>query len=364
MKSDSEMMLRAIELAKNGRGQTAPNPMVGAVIVKNDEVVAEGYHHKVGQAHAEIDAINNSTENLEGATMFVTLEPCSHVGRTAPCVDAIIAAGISKVVCSTKDPNVLVSGKGIEKLTEAGIDVVIGEQADKSRLLNQDFFTFHEKKRPLIAVKFAASLDGKIATKTGDSKWITSEKTRKLARKLRGDYQAILVGINTVLSDDPHLGVRDSSAHDPLRIVLDSELRTPLDARVLRDKNVIIVTTEKAILSRIKEFENRGIVLVTLPTETIELEQLLDELYTRNIISLFVEGGSKVISSFIDAKLVDRIYAFYGPVIIGGDGSLPSIGGSGFETIAESLHVTGIELQQIGQDIFISGNVSSHKRRK
>ncbi|MBP6880754.1 bifunctional diaminohydroxyphosphoribosylaminopyrimidine deaminase/5-amino-6-(5-phosphoribosylamino)uracil reductase RibD [Candidatus Saccharibacteria bacterium] len=362
MKSDSKMILRAIELAKNGRGQTAPNPMVGAVIVKNDKVIAEGYHRKVGQAHAEIDAINNASENLESATMFVTLEPCSHVGRTAPCVDAIIATGISKVVCSIKDPNVLASGKGIDKLIEAGIEVVVGEQADTSRLLNRDFFTFHEQKRPFIAIKFAASLDGKIATKTGDSKWITSEKSRTVARKLRGNYQAIIVGINTVLADDPHLGVRDSSARDPLRIVLDSELRTPLDARVLRDKNVIIFTTKKATLSRIKEFENRGIILVTLPTESIELRQLLDELYARNIISLFVEGGSKVISCFIDAKLVDRIYAFYGPVIIGGDESLPSIGGSGFETISESLQLTGIESQQIEQDIFISGNVNNSKK--
>ena len=233
-------------LAKKAIGLTNPNPMVGAVVVKRGRIIAKGYHRQAGLPHAEIEAFNAAKTSVKGATLYTNLEPCVHQGKTPPCVDAIIQAGIKRVVCSISDPNPKVHGKGIAKLKQAGIIVSVGLKEKEARALNEAFFVFHEKKRPFIAIKFAGSLDGKIATHTGNSKWITNEPARLFARKLRGEYQAILVGINTVIRDNPHLGTRLAGKKDPVRIILDSNLQIPLNSQVLRDNNVIIATTTHA----------------------------------------------------------------------------------------------------------------------
>ncbi|MDO8576534.1 MAG: bifunctional diaminohydroxyphosphoribosylaminopyrimidine deaminase/5-amino-6-(5-phosphoribosylamino)uracil reductase RibD, partial [bacterium] len=232
--ADEKYLKLTLELAEKGRGKTFPNPMVGAVIVKRGRIVGQGYHRKAGEPHAEAEALGIAGGRAKGATLYVNLEPCDHWGRTPPCADTIIRANIKRVVCCTRDPHKVARG-GIEKLKRAGIAVSVGELAQEARDLNEAFFTFHELHRPFVAIKFAASLDGKIATHTGDSKWITNERARAYARRLRGHYQAILVGINTILHDDPHLGVRAKGKPDPLRIILDTTLRIPLKSKVLRD---------------------------------------------------------------------------------------------------------------------------------
>lgn len=314
---DNFFMQKALRLAKKGLSWTLPNPMVGAVLVRDGKVIGKGYHHKVGEPHAEIEAMRQGRISYKGATLYVNLEPCSHYGKTPPCADAIIKAGIKRVVCCTLDPNPKVAGKGIEKLKQAGVDATVGVLEKEAKKQNAAFFTFHTKKRPFVAIKFAASLDGKIATKTGDSKWITNEKAREYARKLRGEYQAILVGINTVLKDDPHLGTRIKGLKDPIRIILDPHSKIPNKAQVLRDKNVIIIN------------------------EQITMSHLLEILKEKEIISVLVEGGGKVIGSFVDAKLVDKVYTFHAPIIIGGEGAI-SVSGVGAQTVQEALHLKNI----------------------
>ncbi|MBI2335133.1 bifunctional diaminohydroxyphosphoribosylaminopyrimidine deaminase/5-amino-6-(5-phosphoribosylamino)uracil reductase RibD, partial [Candidatus Daviesbacteria bacterium] len=270
MNQDLKFLKETLKLAKKGLGRVSPNPMVGAVIVKNGQIIGKGYHKKFGFPHAEIEALKNCRENPRGATMYVNLQPCSHFGKTPPCIDAIIKAGIKKVICCSLDPNPKIHGK-------AGIEISAGVLEKEARKLNEAFFTFHEKKRPFIAIKFAASLDGKLATRTGDSKWITNEKAREYARSLRARYQAVLVGKNTFLKDQPHLGVRIKGKKDPLKIVLGLSINP---------KNI---------------------------------QDLLSILYKKEIISVLVEGGGKTLGSFIDAKVVDKVYAFHAPIIIGGE---------------------------------------------
>lgn len=326
-------MQKVLRLAKKGQSWTFPNPMVGAVIVKNGKAIGEGYHHKVGEFHAEIEAMRQGRTLTQGATLYINLEPCSHFGRTPPCADAIIASGIIRVVCSTLDPNPKVAGKGIEKLKQAGIDVTGGILEKEAKKLNEAFFTFHTKKRPFVAIKFAASLDGKIATSTGDSKWITNEKARMFARRLRGEYQAILVGVNTVLKDNPNLGTRIRGLKDPIRIILDPHSKIPKDAQVLRDNNIIIINKQ-----------------ITIP-------RLLEMLKEKEIISVLVEGGGKTIGGFVDAGLVDKVYAFHAPIIIGGEKSVNSVSGNGFATIQKSLHLKDITFKKIDDTVLTVGYV-------
>ncbi len=354
---DTFFMQDALALAKKGLSWTFPNPMVGAALVKNGKIVGKGYHKKVGFAHAEVVAIRLSKTNLSGATLYVNLEPCIHYGRTPPCVDAIIFSGIKKVVCSVFDPNPKVAGKGVEKLKEAGIEVSVGVLEEEAKKLNETFFTFYTKKRPFVAIKFAASLDGKIATKTGDSKWITNEKVREYSRTLRGHYQAVLVGVNTVIADDPHLGVRQKGKRDPVRIILDSTLRIPLSSRVLRDNNVIVATTEKANKRKRKQLEEMGITILTVGASTVSIQKLLEVLARLEIISILVEGGGKTIGSFVDANLVDKVYAFHAPIIIGGEKAVSSVGGKGFSTIREALHLKDVTFRRFGDMILTTGYV-------
>lgn len=359
MYNDTFFLNLTLKLAKKGVGNVAPNPQVGAVIVKNGKIIGQGYHKKFGFPHAEREALATVTELPKGATLYVNLEPCNHVGKTLPCTDTIIKAGIKKVIFCVLDPNPLVQGKGREKLEQHGIETSVGLLEEKAKKLNEAFFTFHEKKRLFIAIKFAASLDGKIATKTKDSKWITNEKARAAARELRSDYQAILVGIGTVLHDDPHLGTRIKGRRDPLRIVLDSNLKIPIASQVLRDTNVIIVTTQKANKEKKEKLEEKGITILSFDGDTISLKDLLKELYKRDIISVLVEGGSRVLGSFVDEKLVDRVYAFYAPVIIGGKKAIPAVGGLGRNLVSESLKLSSVSLKKYGDNLMISGSTKN-----
>jgi diaminohydroxyphosphoribosylaminopyrimidine deaminase/5-amino-6-(5-phosphoribosylamino)uracil reductase len=356
--SDTIYITQALKLAKKGTGYTNPNPMVGAVIVSGDSVVGSGYHHQAGKAHAEIEALRSMKGPASGATLYVNLEPCSHQGRTPSCVEAIIAAGVSRVVCSTLDPNPLVSGSGVARLRQEGLEVSVGALSQEARTLNEAFFGFHEKHRPFIAIKFAASLDGKIATASHDSKWITNEKARQYARNLRSQYQATMVGVNTVIHDDPHLGARQPGKPDALRIILDSSLRIPLKSQVLRDGNVLIVTTRRAAEAKAKALTDRGIPLFISKGDTISLPEVMKELYRREIISVLVEGGGAVLGSFVDSRLVDKVYAFYGPLIIGGAESVAAIAGHGAATISQSLQLTDLAHKKLNDTFLISGYTS------
>ncbi len=352
---DTRFMREAIRQAKKGEGWTNPNPMVGAVIVKNEKIIAKGFHKKAGLPHAEIEALRAAREDVKGATIYVNLEPCSHFGRTPPCVNAIISSGIKRVVCSVIDSNPKVGGAGVALLKRAGIEVSSGILEDEARKLNEAFFTFHIKKRPFIAMKFAASLDGKIATKNKDSKWITSEAARNYVGRLRNRYQAILVGINTVLNDNPYLSTRMKKGHDPLRIILDSSLKIPLEGQALRDSNVLIATTEKANPHKKVLLKQKGINVVICGKTDISLDLLMQELVKQEVISVFVEGGSAVHGSFIDSKLVDKFYAFYAPMLIGGEEAISAIGGRGADTIKEALRLTDISYKHFGDCMLTIG---------
>lgn len=355
MTTDEFFMQKALNLAKKGLGWTNPNPMVGAVIVKNGKIIGKGYHHRYGLGHGEVEALDSLNEDCEGATLYVNLEPCSHFGKTPPCSDAIIKSGIKKVVCATEDPNPKVSGQGIQKLEKAGIEVITRVLEKEAKVLNEAFFAYQIKKRPFIVLKFASSLDGKIATKTGDSKWITNEKARNYARKLRGEYQAVLVGIGTVLKDDPHLGARIIGKKDPIRIILDSTLKIPLNSKVLRDNNIVIVTTKQANKEKLKKLQDKNIQVIIFKGKKISLEELMKSLYHLNIISVLIEGGSEVLGSFVDRKLVDKVYAFFAPIIIGGLDAKTSVSGEGVSYIKDALQLKKPLIKRFDDNFLISG---------
>lgn len=354
MNNDINYLKKTLLLAEKGLGWTSPNPMVGAIIVKNGRIIGKGFHRKAGLPHAEIEALNTAVENPRGATLYVNLEPCNIFGKTAPCVDTVIQSGIKKVICSTLDPNPKVNGLGKKALEKAGIKVLVGTLKNQARTLNEAFFMYHEKRRPFVAVKFAASLDGKMATVTGSSKWITNEKARIYARRLRGQYQAVFVGINTILADNPNLGTRINGKKDPIRIILDPKLRIPKDANVLRDKNVMLVTTAKADKLKKEQLEKMGFTILVFDAEYINIQKLLSKLRGEGIISILVEGGGKTLGNFIDSKLVDKIYAFQAPIIIGGKGAV-SIGGEGAETVQKALKLKNILLKKFGDNFLITG---------
>ena len=359
MSSDESFIKLAIKLAKKGLSWTNPNPMVGAVIVKNGRIISRGFHRKAGLAHAEIEALQNCEDNPKGASLYVNLEPCSNYGRTPPCTEAIIKHGIKKVVCATLDPNPQNHGKSVFKLQEAGIEVAVGVLKEEARKLNEAFFTFHEKKRPYVAIKFAASLDGKMATGTGNSKWITNESARRYARALRGQYQAVLVGINTILKDNPNLGTRIKGKKDPARIILDPQLLIPINAGVLRDTNVIIATTTKAKKQKKKQLENNGFTVLSFDSERIKIKELLFSLKEKEIISILVEGGGETLGSFVDAEIIDKVYAFHAPLIIGGKEAI-SIGGKGAATIQDALKLKNISYKKFDDNLLTIGRIINH----
>ncbi len=358
--SDTFFLKRALQLAARGRGFTNPNPMVGAVIVKNNRIIGEGYHHKVGAAHAEIEALNHARRlknSVKDATLYVTLEPCSHQGRQPPCAPSVITAGIKRVVICTSDPNPKVAGRGIDLLKKQGIKVEVGLLAAEAKRLNEAFFSYHEKKRPFVAIKFASSLDGKIATRTHDSKWITNEAARFAAHALRATYQGIVVGIETVVRDNPHLGVRNRKGRDPLRIILDSTLRLPLNSQVLRNTNVIVATTTSAPSTKLKKLKQQGITVLQFPGRQVPLQNLLKKLYTLEILSVLVEGGGTILGSFCDEQLVDKAYIFHAPVLIGGSSAISALAGEGVKSVSKALRLKNIIHKNYGDNLLTIGDV-------
>ncbi|HIE13634.1 MAG TPA: bifunctional diaminohydroxyphosphoribosylaminopyrimidine deaminase/5-amino-6-(5-phosphoribosylamino)uracil reductase RibD [Desulfotomaculum sp.] len=358
--TDEAFMRRTFELAAQARGWTSPNPMVGAVIVRDGRVVAEGYHRRVGLPHAEVEALRAAGEDARGSTLYVSLEPCCHTGRTGPCTEAIIAAGVKRVVAAMADPNPLVSGKGFARLKESGVEVEFGILEREARRLNEAFIKFITTRRPFVILKTAMSLDGKIATATGESKWITGEEAREYVHQLRNACDAVLVGIGTVLKDDPSLTTRlPGGGRDPARVVVDSRARTPLEARVLNQRSeaaTFIAVTEMAPPERMEALKQAGAqVLVCGPGPAVDLKFLLAALAEREIASVLVEGGSAVNASFLLQGLVDKLVWFIAPLIIGGREAIGPVGGTGVRSLAKAIRLSELSVRQLGSDLCIEG---------
>ena len=349
-------MRRALELARRGEGYTRPNPLVGAVVVKDGEIIAEGYHAHYGGPHAEAVALERAGEAAQGADLYVNLEPCVHWGKTPPCADRIIAAGVRRVIIASRDPNPLVNGKGVEKLRAAGIQVIEGVLEDEAHELNEIFFHWITTKRPFVSLKLAMSLDGKIATKTGDSRWITGPEARRRVHELRRRHAAVLVGVNTVLADDPELTVREVEGPQPLRVILDSRGRTPTTAKVLdRAAKTLIAATSSMPREAEERLREAGAEVARFPAAggKVDLEALLRWLGERGVDSVLVEGGGEVAWSFVSRGLVRKFYLFYGPVVIGGRDAVPGVGGEGFPDLdgAVRLAIQGVE--RLGADLLV-----------
>ena len=347
--NDEKLMKRAFELAKKGEGKVLTNPMVGAVIVKDGRIIGEGYHQAYGQLHAEIDAFNNLSEDANGASLYVNLEPCSHHGKQPPCVDEIIKRGIKEVFISNLDTNPKVDG--IKKLEDNGIEVHTGILEEEGKKLNEVFFFNMKYKRPLVALKYAMTLDGKIACANGDSKWISNEKSREYVHKLRSKYDAIIVGKGTAIHDNPSLNSRIEDGIDPVRIIIDSKLDMPKDLKIYdleSDKNTYIATSSNkenpysVDLIRCKEKD-----------EHVDLNDLLDKLYDMNIGSVLVEGGSRVNNSFLEDDLVDRIYEFISPKIVSDEKSISPFSGKGCEFMKDAYKFEIEKVSRFDTDVLI-----------
>ena len=364
--TDQEYMLRAIQLAKKGEGWTNPNPMVGAVIVKDGRIIGEGYHKKYGELHAERNAIASLTESAEGATIYVTLEPCCHYGKTPPCTEAIIEQKIKKVVIGSRDPNPKVAGKGAQILRESGITVVQDFMREECDCLNPVFFHYITTKTPYVVMKYAMTLDGKIATKTGASKWITGEPARQEVQHMRHRYMGIMAGIGTVLADDPMLNVRIEGWKSPVRIVCDSSLRIPLDSQIVRSakeyRTIVAYVgreeneeiTEK-ITKKIKQLHAKGVDTVCCPDEKgqIDLKKLMTYLGNKGIDSILLEGGGTLNDSALRAGIVKEVHCFIAPKLFGGKNSKTPVEGIGIGLPSEALKLKCTDICRIGEDIRI-----------
>lgn len=353
----------ALELANMGLGHTSPNPMVGAVIVKEDRIIGSGYHQKYGDWHAEVNALNSVSESLEDATMYVTLEPCSHHGKTPPCCEAIVKSGIRKVVVAAIDPNPRVSGGGIEYLRNHGVDVITDVLKPQSKQLNEIFNKYVTKKEPFVLVKAAMTLDGKIATVTSDSKWISSDQSRMKVQQLRKQYRSILVGIGTVIADDPSLNCRlAEDVIQPLRIIVDTHGRIPLSSRVLNDElrgNSLIVmkdSIDQTIKERIEE-KGAKTMLLKLQEGKIDLRLLMVKLGEMGIDSVLIEGGSEIIASALSASIVDKVMFFIAPKIIGGRNATSVVGGEGINWMKDALAIENLTCEMIGGDMVATGYI-------
>lgn len=351
-------MKRAIDLAKKGKGEVNPNPLVGAVIVKDGEIIGEGHHKKLGGKHAEINALDSCKEKIEGGILYVNLEPCTHYGKTSPCVDRIIEEGISEVFISMKDPNPEVYGRGIKKLRENGIKVYIGLLEEESKRLNEIFIKHMKSEYPFIVLKGGISLDGKIATKTGESMWITGEKSRNHAHGLRDKYSGILVGIETVIKDNPRLTCRIENGKNPVRIVLDSNLRIPINSKILKKQDsgkTIIATLKNSNSEKKQKLSEMGIKVIEIEEERgrINLKKLFKRLKDMDIDSILIEGGGTVNYSLLESDLIDKLYLYIAPKIIGGKDSKNFVAGEGVDELAESFNFNIENIQSLGEDILL-----------
>lgn len=348
----------ALQNAKSMKGQTDPNPLVGSVIVNDNRIVGVGAHLKAGEPHAEIHALRMAGDKAKGGTIYVTLEPCSHHGRTGPCAEAIVRAGLKKVVVATLDPNPLVAGRGIKILEDAGIEVVVGVSEDESVKMNEVFNKYIVKNIPFVVMKSASTLDGKIATHSSDSKWITSEEARNDVHQLRNEIGAILVGVNTVIKDNPELTTRIPKGRNPVRVILDSTLKIPLDSKVVTDQQAEtwIFTSKQHSNEKKVELENLGIkVFVTNDLKRVDLEETLKILGEQSISSLLVEGGGEVNASFINQKLVDKVIIYLAPKLIGGKNAPTFLEGEGFDKMGQAIEFTNVDLSKIGPDFKFVG---------
>lgn len=352
-------MRHVLALARRGEGFTRPNPLVGAVVVKDGKIVAEAYHERFGGPHAEALALERAGEQAKGAELYVNLEPCvDFPGKKRPsCTEAIIRAGVRRVVIATRDPNPRVAGRGVAQLREAGVEVVEGVLAEEARRLNEIFFHWITTGMPFVALKLALTLDGKIASFTGKSRWITGPEARRKVHELRRRYAAVLVGANTVLLDDPELTVRDVKGPQPLRVVLDGAGRVPPSARVFNRAAKTLVATARMSPEKEEALQAQGVEVLRLPGEEngVNLRKLLAVLGERGIDSVLIEGGGEVAWSFLSQGLVQKIYFFYAPLILGGRDAVPAVGGEGFPEPAQGIRVRDVTLEKVGEDLLLTG---------
>lgn len=353
-------MRRAIALAEKGRGFTSPNPVVGAVIVKNGAIIGKGYHRKFGQAHAEVNALDQAGVAARGATLYVTLEPCSFYGKTPPCVDRILASGVQRVVVGMVDPNPLVNGKGIAMLRAQGVEVTGNVLEAEAWELNPGYIKHITSGVPFITVKIAQTLDGQIATCSGHSRWITTEAARIEAHRIRAANDAILIGVGTVLTDDPQLTVRHVKGRTPRRLVLDSELKIPLDSKLLSDElteQTIIVTTAASSTDKVKRVQDKGAeVLITEADRNgqVDIHKLMPKLGAKGITSVLVEGGNRVFTSIFKSRIVDRLICFIAPKITGL--GIAAVGDLGIRNINAAIGIKNIRIKRFEDDVMITGS--------
>jgi diaminohydroxyphosphoribosylaminopyrimidine deaminase/5-amino-6-(5-phosphoribosylamino)uracil reductase len=345
-------MKRALALAQKGRGRTSPNPMVGAVIVKNGGIVAQGWHERAGAPHAEAMALQKAEEKAKGATLYVTLEPCCHTDkRTPPCTRAIIASGVNRVVSAMADPNPKVSGKGFAELRRAGIEVVNGVLEEDARRLNEAYIKHVTTGKPFVTLKVAMSLDGKIATRTGDSKWITGGKARGLVHRVRADVDAVLTAVGTVKADDPLFTARVRGGKNPVRVVIDPGLESPVDSKIFQTPPETILVTRKKLP---KMLEDKGINILSFH-DKLSLDWLMEKLGERGIMSVLIEGGSGLAGYAVDEGVVDKVMFFIAPMIVGGREAFPAVGGKGIEKIKDAYNVRNLKIRRIGEDLLLEG---------
>lgn len=362
-KEDENFMRMAFNLAKKGIGRTKSNPLVGAVIVKDGKVIGKGYHRQFGMAHAEVEAFNSiKNKDARGATMYVTLEPCCHYGKTPPCSERVIKEGISRLVIADLDPNPLVAGKGAEQIKKAGIEVEIGLLGARHRQLNEKYIYYIKNKMPFVLMKSATTLDGKIATYRGNSKWITSEKSRSFTRKLRGEFQGIMVGINTVIADNPMLTTRIKGAEDPIKIVVDSTLKIPIDSYMVQNaykEPLIILASQNNDKAKRAQLEGLGATILELPMrgEKLDLTFGMKKLAEQGISSILLEGGGNLNFEMLKNGLVNKCMFVLAPKIFGGDSAKTSVEGIGFAEIGDAVKLTDIQTKTIGSDVVLTAYV-------
>lgn len=361
MEQDRQYMKMALELAQKGMGFTAPNPMVGAVIVKNGRIIGQGYHRKYGELHAEREALAVCTEEPKGASIYVTLEPCCHYGKQPPCVNAILEAGIRRVIIGSSDPNPLVAGKGIRILKDHGIEVtenILKEECDK---LNEAFFYYIQNKKPYVVMKYAMTMDGKIAAYTGESKWVTGEAARIHVQEQRLKYTGIMVGVGTVLADDPMLTCRLENSRNPVRIICDSHLRTPLTSKIVRTAKTIptILASSSKDQQKIKNYEELGCQVLYVPEKNghIDLNRLMELLGAAKIDSILLEGGGSLNWSALESGIVQKVQTYIAPKLFGGEEAKTPVEGKGFPDPASAVLLKNSEIIRLGDDFLIESEV-------
>ncbi|HLI34927.1 MAG TPA: bifunctional diaminohydroxyphosphoribosylaminopyrimidine deaminase/5-amino-6-(5-phosphoribosylamino)uracil reductase RibD [Terriglobia bacterium] len=358
LQTDERYMCEALSLARQSPVLPYPNPWVGCVIVRNGKVVGRGFHRGAGNPHAEVEALKQAGAHARNATLYVNLEPCCHFGRTPPCTDAILQSGIRRVVYAVRDPNPVIQSRGAAILKKRGLEVVSGMCAAEAAALNEVYLKFRATGLPFVTAKVATSLDGKIATRTGVSKWITDQAARRRARQIRREHQAVLVGVNTILTDNPHLGLRPPGPVEPWRIVLDSRLRIPLRAQVLKSGRCIVATTASLASRKAQQLIRAGAQVWRLQGKRIPIKRLLKKLADAGILSVMVEGGSEVLGSFYDLRLIDRIYWFFAPMIIGSEQSRSAFRGKGVSRLERAARLRNFRIEPVGNGWMIRGNMS------